>query len=97
MTRVELTEQGRGPKNRKRTSLGLLTTCTSEVSAEPVRSRVELGRRPRTLGPTGCQTAVQRRRETKNLTLLAHGACEAGRQTSSVSRRAVVLTLIVFP
>ena len=31
MTRVELTEQGRGPKNRKRTSLGLLTTSTSEV------------------------------------------------------------------
>ena len=31
MMRVELTEQGRGPKNRKQTSLGLLTTCTSEV------------------------------------------------------------------
>ena len=29
MTRVELTEQGRGPKNR--TCLGLLTTCTSVV------------------------------------------------------------------
>ena len=31
MTRVELREQGRGPKNRKRTSLRLLTTCMSEV------------------------------------------------------------------
>ena len=29
MRRVQLTEQGRGPKNR--TCLGLLTTCTSEV------------------------------------------------------------------
>ena len=77
MRRVQLTEQGRGPKNR--TCLGLLTTCTSEVchctlclgraGAESCRA----GPPPPFTGTTACQTAAQRMCETNS-----HTSCPLG-------------------